>query len=250
MDDATLRARLWDGFAGLQALLGSHARDGSVVQAQGVVASLVPNAQDSPTLNAAVATDPRQAIEALPRLAERYADARIRRWGIWIDPDAHATEALLSAGLMMTSSSPGMGAALDELPLAATRNNHVTPADLSTVGRVNDVAYGNPDARLERTLTTLPEGLLHAFRVDHRHQPASVALALHHGHDCGVFFVATTPKARRKGLATTVMQRTLDNARAHGCTSTTLQATPAGERLYTALGYRMLGDMQLWERRR
>jgi GNAT superfamily N-acetyltransferase len=250
MDDATLRARLWDGFAGLQALLGGHARDGAVIRGEGLTASLVPNAQDSPTLNAAVATDATHAVRALPRLAERYRAAGIRRWGIWIEPDADATEALLEQGLMMTSSSPGMGAGLDELPAPRTTNNHVLPADLKTVGRVNDVAYGNPDKRLERTLTTLPEGLLHAFKVDHRHHPAAVALALHHGEDCGVFFVATTPKARRKGLATTVMHRTLENARARGLTSTTLQATPAGERLYTALGYRLLCDMQLWERRR
>src|SRR5918996_867624 len=125
MDDATLRARLWDGFAGLQALLGGHARDGAVIRGDGLTASLVPNAQDSPTLNAAVATDPRQAIRALRRLAERYRAAGIRRWGIWIDPDADATEGLLNHGLMMTSSSPGMGAALDELPAPRTTGNHV-----------------------------------------------------------------------------------------------------------------------------
>ena len=62
-------------------------------------------------------------------------------------------------------------------------------------------------------------------------------------------FVATVPKARRQGLATQVMRQVLADAQKHGCTTTTLQATEVGERLYENLGYRRLCVMQLWERR-
>ena len=78
----------------------------------------------------------------------------------------------------------------------------------------------------------------------------AAALALHHGEDCGISFVATAPYARRHGLATDVMRRVAFDAREAGMTSTTLQATDLGERLYRALGYRKVSDMQLWERRR
>jgi predicted GNAT family acetyltransferase len=61
--------------------------------------------------------------------------------------------------------------------------------------------------------------------------------------------VATAPEARRRGLASDVMQRVAVDAREAGCTSASLQATDLGERLYTALGYRAISDMQLWERR-
>jgi predicted GNAT family acetyltransferase len=64
-----------------------------------------------------------------------------------------------------------------------------------------------------------------------------------------VSFVATVPAARRRGLATAVMQQVLHDAREAGCTSSTLQATDAGARLYATLGFRRLCDMQLWERR-
>ena len=121
--------------------------------------------------------------------------------------------------------------------------------DLHTVGRVNDLAYGNVDARLERTLTTLEEGLLRGYRADLNGAPAAVALALHHGSDCGVSFVATVPQARRRGLATQVMHSVLADARANGLETITLQATEQGERLYQALGLRRLGPMELWERR-
>jgi ribosomal protein S18 acetylase RimI-like enzyme len=72
---------------------------------------------------------------------------------------------------------------------------------------------------------------------------------MHHGGDCGVSFVATVPAARRRGLASLVMQGALRDAAEHGCTSTTLQATDVGQRLYDSLGLRRLCDMQLWEQR-
>jgi hypothetical protein len=45
------------------------------------------------------------------------------------------------------------------------------------------------------------------------------------------------------------MHRVAIEAGEAGCTSTTLQATHLGEKLYKALGYRKVSDMQLWERR-
>jgi GNAT superfamily N-acetyltransferase len=248
-DDATLSARLWDGFGRLQALLGGHAGPGSVVVREGLVASVVPSAPDSPTLNAAVAIEADEAPAHLEELRTRYADAKVRRWGVWLDSRASlAAQALTQAGMVPTTASPGMGAHIDELQ--TTGNGAPTPADLPTVGRVNDLAYGNYDGRLERTLAPLPNGVLHGYRVDHQGKPAAVALALHHNEDCGVSFVATVPKARRRGLASEVMREALSEARRQGCTTTTLQATDVGERLYRALGYRHLCVMQLWELRR
>jgi GNAT superfamily N-acetyltransferase len=248
MDDAILRRRLWEGFADLQGLLGGHAREGSVLRRPGLLASIVPSAPDSPALNAAVAVDPEAGPDALDELAHEYARVGVRRWAIWIDGGAReATARLRKAGLAVASASPGMGAeiaALDTPPADPTPN-----ADLHTVGRVNDLAYGNVDARLERTLTTLEEGLLRGYRADLNGAPAAVALALHHGGDCGVSFVATVPQARRRGLATRVMHSVLADARANGLETITLQATEQGERLYQALGLRRLGPMELWERR-
>jgi ribosomal protein S18 acetylase RimI-like enzyme len=249
MDDGVLRRRLWEGFAALQVLLGGHAGPGRVIERGGLVASVVPSAPDSPTLNAAVAIEPDAAPRHLQELRQRYDEAAVRRWGVWLDGGAReVAEALSHAGLLVTSASPGMGAELE--PAAEPSDGERTAADLATVGRVNDMAYGNFDGRLERTLTPLPNGLLRGYRADHDGKPASVALALHHNDDCGVSFVATIPEARRRGLARAVMRQALDDARANGCTSTTLQATDVGERLYANLGYRRLCAMQLWELRR
>jgi GNAT superfamily N-acetyltransferase len=249
MDEGTLRVRLWDGFARLQLLLGGHAGKGHTLERDGLVASIVPNAPDSPTLNAAVAIEPDAAPAHLEELARRYAAANVRRWGIWLDGHAsNAAQALARHDLVVTTASPGMGADIEEVRTTGDPDRPEA-VDLATVGRVNDLAYGNFDGRLERTLTPLPNGVLQAYKADLNGSPAAVALALHHDRDAGISFVATIPKARRRGLATNVMHQALHEARRHGCTSTTLQATDVGERLYTNLGYRRLTIMQLWERR-
>jgi ribosomal protein S18 acetylase RimI-like enzyme len=248
MDDGTLRARLWTGFATLQTLLGGHAGQAAVLEREGLVASVVPNAPESPTLNAAVAIEPDSGPVHLQELADRYATANVRRWGVWVDGGARRTAAAFErAGLVVTSASPGMGATIDDLELSPASR---TTADLGTVGRINDLAYGNFDSRLERTLAPLPNGILHTYRADLKGRPAAVAMALHHGEDCGVSFVATIPQARRRGLATNVMRQAITHAQEKGCTTSTLQATDVGERLYANLGYRRLCLMQLWEPRR
>jgi ribosomal protein S18 acetylase RimI-like enzyme len=248
MDDPLLLERLWDGFGRLQALLGGHAGPGRVIERDGLIASIVPSAPDSPTLNAAVAIQPDQAPEHLEELRAKYEDAKVRRWGVWLDSNAGlAAQALANAGMVVTAASPGMGAEIEVLD--ANDSEDPQRADLTTVGQVNDVAYGNYDARLERTLKPLPNGILHGYRVDYQGKPAAVALALHHNGDAGISFVATIPKARRLGLAKAVMRQALSQAAKNGCTTTTLQATEVGEKLYVALGYRHLCVMQLWERR-
>jgi ribosomal protein S18 acetylase RimI-like enzyme len=247
MDEGTLLARLWDGFARLQLLLGGHAGKGQTLERDGLVASVVANAPDSPTLNAAVAMDPDAAPVHFEELATRYAEAKVRRWGIWIDGRAAlVAQALARNQMVMTNASPGMGASLEDIE---THAHETLNTDLATVGRVNDLAYGNFDGRLERTLTPLPNGVLKGYRADLDGSPAAVALALHHGNDAGISFVATVPNARRQGLATNVMRQALHDAKHNGCTTSTLQATDMGERLYENLGYRRLSVMELWERR-
>ncbi len=248
MDDPLLLTRLWEGFGRLQALLGGHAGPGRVIERPGLIASIVPTAPDSPTLNAAVAVDPDKAPEHLDELRSRYEAVKVRRWGVWLDGNAGlSAQALARAGMVVTAASPGMGAEIDVLD--ANGRERPQHADLTTVGQVNDLAYGNYDGRLERTLKPLPNGILHGYKVDYQGKPAAVALALHHDGDAGISFVATIPKARRLGLAKAVMRQALAEAKEQGCTTTTLQATEVGEKLYMALGYRHLCVMQLWERR-
>ena len=214
-----------------------------------MVASVVPSAPDSPTLNAAVAIEADRAPEHLEELhairqGEGQAVGRVaRRLGEPCRAGARAGRAWWSR-----PRAPGWAPRSTSWPAPRGRPRAAL-ADLTTVGRVNDLAYGNYDARLERTLAPLPNGILKGYRADLQRQaggrcadapPRAGLRRLVRRHD---------PKARRKGLASTVMRQALAAARDSGCTTTTLQATEVGERLYTNLGYRHLCVMQLWERR-
>src|SRR4051812_40623386 len=110
MDDGVLLSRLWDGFGRLQALLGGHAGPGAVIEREGLVASVVPSAPDSPTLNAAVAIVPDEATQHLEELNHRYREAKVRRWGVWLDGRASlAPQQLARAGVGVAAASPGVG---------------------------------------------------------------------------------------------------------------------------------------------
>jgi ribosomal protein S18 acetylase RimI-like enzyme len=69
----------------------------------------------------------------------------------------------------------------------------------------------------------------------------ATALAFDHGGDCGIYNVGTLERARRRGLGSAVTAFHLHDARARGCQTASLQATPMAERLYAAVGFRDLG---------
>ena len=252
MDDAELRRRLWEGFAALQTLLGGSAKHGFVIEKPGLVASIVPSAPDSPALNAAVAIEP-QTAPATPRGAGSPLRRRRRPPLGGLGRRRRPRRDRASSGKPAWRSPPRPRAWAPRSTTSTSTSRPRTRARTRTsrtVGRVNDLAYGNVDSRLERTLTTLQEGSLRGYKADLNGAPAAVALALHHGEDCGVSFVATVPQARRHGLATQVMRSALADARRHDLTTITLQATELGERLYHQLGLKRLSPMELWERRR
>src|SRR5215212_6867238 len=118
MDDASLQDRLWQGFARLQAILGGRAAGGEVLDRPGLLASFVPQAPDSPTLNAAIALEDELDARVLEDLGARYEEIGTRRWGVWTDAGhGGVIRTLHERGLRLTSSSPGMGLPLAQLSL-------------------------------------------------------------------------------------------------------------------------------------
>jgi len=59
-----------------------------------------------------------------------------------------------------------------------------------------------------------------------------------HRGDLGIYNVGTDERARRRGLATALTARLVNEAVGLGCTTVTLQSTPMAERLYAACGFR------------
>jgi len=122
MDDGTLRERLWQGFAQLQTLLGGDAAGGVVAEEAGIVASFVPGAPDSPTLNAAIVVGSELGLDRLEQMRERWERIGVRRWGVWVDgANWTVTDTLRLARMRVTTSSPGMAAEIDDADLILGR---------------------------------------------------------------------------------------------------------------------------------
>jgi GNAT superfamily N-acetyltransferase len=250
VDDEALRTRLRDGLAHEQRVLGTHAPDGQVIEREGVVGSIIGSVPDASLPNAVVAVEPGLLTPALiEELRAAYAAAGVRKWGVWVHPeDADALGALAAAGLVFDSHPVEMGAVLADLDL-----DGAPPARSASgrdAGRVNDLAYGITDGRFEQLLGVVPEDLVHTFGAyDDDGEPVSVVTVLEHGGDAAVWMVATVPWARNQGHAKRLMRRALLEAHERGCETTTLLASALGAPVYTALGYRTLGELHLWERR-
>jgi ribosomal protein S18 acetylase RimI-like enzyme len=78
---------------------------------------------------------------------------------------------------------------------------------------------------------------------------AACAVAGWQDGDCGIYLVATDPRAQGQGLCSELLRLALREAREAGCETTSLEATKAGEPVYERLGYRALGTLEMWEHR-
>jgi GNAT superfamily N-acetyltransferase len=70
------------------------------------------------------------------------------------------------------------------------------------------------------------------------------------GDDAEATFVATLPEARGRGISGRLLGHALERAREAGTKASTLIATKLGHPVYEKLGYRDVGTLEMWERRR
>jgi ribosomal protein S18 acetylase RimI-like enzyme len=248
MPHATEFATQWAGLVAHVRLFGAHAPRAALIEADGMVASVMPTAPTSSVMNVALSRDPAAPPSRLDELAERFRDAKAQKWGLWVDADnANAGQTATEHGLVLDSRPAAMVARLDELPFDDAPATNAPP-DLATVGRINDAAYGYDPPKLAPAITALPSTVI-TYGAAHDGAIASVAMAHDVGMDTAVWFVATLAQAQRNGLANALLRRLLLDARERGQRSASLQASPAGRRLYERLGFVTVGSLHLYEER-
>jgi GNAT superfamily N-acetyltransferase len=231
--------------------IGQASEGARLIELDGVLASLVPASPDRSVVNSVIYEHAEALDATLDRLAAAYEEAGVRAWTVWVpERDRAAAEMLESAGHRLDAQPMGMAmdlAAFDRLPSGDEEVE--TEPEIREVGRLNDLAYGFGGGDFAGALTKQPTGL-HSYvaRVDGT--PAACLGAIDNGNDCGIYFVATAPEGRGRGLATELMTRALVDGRARGCETTSLQSTKAGHPVYRRLGYRDCGRIEMWERRR
>jgi ribosomal protein S18 acetylase RimI-like enzyme len=223
---------------------------GHCLELEGVLATVTPAVPERSLPNSVV-YETEDALEgALDRVAAAYEEAGIRAWTVWV-PEYHARvrELLERAGHVLDASPTAMIASLEEIEPPRPDDPVPDPQPLlEDLGRVNDLAYDTGDA-FARVMGRGPAERSRTYIARAGGEPAASVVSSTHGGDCAMWWVATVPGARGRGLAPGLMRRALADGRERGCDVTTLQATKLGRPVYEKLGYRSLGAIEMWERR-
>jgi GNAT superfamily N-acetyltransferase len=230
-------------------MVAASSETGRLVELDGVIAAIVPVTPERSVVNSVVYESPAALERALARLGDAYDQAGVRAWTVWVaEGDAAAQRLLEESGHALDAAPRAMALALTELdltPSAAIDVDRDVPA--ADVGRINDAAYGF-DGDFSRAFTRAAGNLnLYGARVNG--ETVACVGSIHHEGDCGIYLVATHPDARGRGLASQLMVAALQDARAAGCESASLQSTAMGRPVYARLGFRDFGTIQMWEKR-
>ncbi|HEX8073529.1 MAG TPA: GNAT family N-acetyltransferase [Thermoleophilaceae bacterium] len=222
---------------------------GSTLELAGAIAAIVPAMPDRSVVNSVVYDDAGALERGLDSIAAAYEDAGVRAWTVWVhESDERARELLAAAGHVLDAHPMGQArelAGVDELPHGdLDLHPDPVPADFDPVV---ESAYGWPG--FAAAIPAFPPGF-HAYVALLDARPACCLGLFDCNGDTGVQLVGTVSEARGRGLAGRLLARALVDARERGCTTTTLQATAMGQPVYTRLGYRDLGRIQMWERRK
>jgi ribosomal protein S18 acetylase RimI-like enzyme len=236
------------------ALLGSSSPGAGTWERDGVIASIVPSCPQRSICNSVAYADADALAAALDELPDVYEGAGIAAWTVWAPEFDRAAIALLEgAGHKLDGSPRAMSidlADFEALDLGDLDwDLDLDPADL---GRINDLAYVLPaDSGVAAALVGLPRlENLRLYRALTDGEPACVSATLDHGADLGVYFVATHPEHRGRGLASRLMSLALVQGRERGLETSSLQGSPMGTPIYLRLGYSEDFTMNMYERRR
>lgn len=226
---------------------------GELIELDGVTAAINPACSERSIVNSAVYRDAGALEAALPILASAYAEAGVRASAVWtIEPEPGAIAVLEDAGYVLDSEPAAMC-------LDLSKPAHADPGELdwdaeaapAEVGRVNDLAYAYPDGEgIGAAIGDAPPGVaVRSYRARVGGEVAAVLQTADVGSDCFIAWVATLQAHRGNGLASRLLTAALDEARERGLRTSTLQASMLGRGVYERLGYSVVSQLQLHEKR-
>jgi GNAT superfamily N-acetyltransferase len=243
-------AQMLANMAGLFACLARHSSDGHVFEGEGVAAAVVPSCPERSVVNCVVYSDADALGSTLDELADEYERAGVRAWTVWVpDYDVAAADLLEQAGHVLDAKPAAMVRELADFEAQVPMELDLLEPDMREVARLNDAAYGFA-GDFERAFHSVPPEPAHVYLARADGVPACTVLTYEEGGECGIYLVATLPSAQGRGLARALMTHALLEAHERGCSTTSLQATRRGRPVYERLGYRDIGAVQMWERRR
>jgi GNAT superfamily N-acetyltransferase len=235
------------GYAALTAAAGSG--EGRRLAGGAVQAFRVPAMAQVSVSNGVVCRDVDALDGVLGELEDWYAGLA---WAVWLAPwqVEHGVPLLQRHGFELDEPTTLMAGWLDELDLRPQRTLGLAPeGSWGELVEVVDAGFGMPDGLsfAPAFAGTAPQQL-RAWVARVEGGAAACAASVTEGQDVWFALVATRPEHRGRGLSSELMRTALRAARAEGCTSTSLESSAQARSVYGRLGYRDLGEAQLWER--
>ena len=231
-------------------LVGERSPGGTVVQSEGLLAAVVPSCPRQSVVNGVVYEHADEVRASHGKLAATYAAASVLAWRVWVpETDRGLAGWLEQAGHKLAGRPRAMTLELGRARLDVDHELDWQRAnDAESLSSVNEQAYGLPAGEFAAVTEALAPGASFYFARD-RGQIAACLAAIDRDGDCGIYCVATKPASRKQGLASALLRRALLDARARGCSTSSLQSSPMGFSVYEHLGYRDRGAIEVWERR-
>jgi GNAT superfamily N-acetyltransferase len=216
----------------------------TMVRAPGMTAAVFSSGPERQVYNNAVldrdlgATGCQRAIEAMEAA---YAEANVADFAAWVhESEAVSRAALLDRGYSISETTRAMGMPRSELQVEQRAIERGSP-DWAEYLRILDV----PEILLGVDPDAFP---IVIARLDG--EGAAAGMAFDHDGDCGMFNITTLESSRRRGIGTAVIAALLADARSRGCTTASLQSTEMAEGVYASVGFRDLGRIIEFARRR
>jgi GNAT superfamily N-acetyltransferase len=218
----------------------------------GVTAGCCPAIPHRSVFNSVIYRDTDVLVDSLPDLARAYDEAGVKAWTVWTpEADTRAREALEAAGHVLDATPEAMAAPLTEIDCEAGAEGldwrHCQ--DVQEMGTILTTAFHFGDDPVADVLAAVYDAAVF-YVAEAEGKPAACVGVVDIGIDAGVYWVGTLPVAQGRGLATGLMRQSLLEARERGMETTSLQATKMGRPVYKRVGFRELGAIEMWERRR
>ncbi len=251
LDQAELRRRAIEGVREEVAAFGAGAPGSRLLRRDGLLAAITPAAPERSLFNSVFFSDAGALAAELDGLADAYESAAVRAWTVWVpDSERASAELLASRGHVLDAAPRAMAMELADLgagpePPAGIERG---PGDAASGALLNDLAYGYGPDGFRAGLSA--ETSIRWHLAQEGEVPVSCLGEIRVGDDCLITGVATPPEQRRRGIAGWLVRKVLEEARADGMRTGSLQASRAGAPLYERMGFADLGFLEMWELRR
>ena len=215
------------------------------VEHDGVGALVTPPVPNRSIVNCVIYQPGGDVASVYDWLADQFAE--VEAWTVWVPETDRETAAFLESKGHKLDAEPAMMVCDLKSFQPSVDLPDWKPATVEELARINDAAYPWRDGSLERAILESAYDD-DSFRLYITEDACVLGINDTDG-DAGVFFVATLPEARGRGLASRLLTAALVEARDRGCDISTLQATKIGEPVYARVGYRRFGAIEMWEKR-